>query len=120
MATKKVQIGFRVTEGLRKLIEAQALKRDLSVQDFITSAIEYYSKTPTNWDYSTTTFMKHRGVAEDQANEQHAWIDLWINFINRMPREKVLLLAETMRLDLRHYKSSRRKPQRNEKVNLEL
>jgi hypothetical protein len=99
MATKKIQIGFRATETTRKLIETEALKRDLSVQDFITCAVE-----------------KNRGITDEQIKEQQGWMSLWLKFMDRMPRAKVLLVVETIKLDLRHYKSSRRKVTRDRKT----
>jgi hypothetical protein len=116
MATKKIQIGFRATETTRKLIETEALKRDLSVQDFITCAVEYYSKTPSDWDYSASAFVKNRGITDEQIKEQQGWMSLWLKFMDRMPRAKVLLVVETIKLDLRHYKSSRRKVTRDRKT----
>ncbi len=116
MATKKIQIGFRATETTRKLIETEALKRDLSVQDFITCAVEYYSKTPSDWDYSASTFVKNRGITDEQIKERQGWMSLWLKFMDRMPRAKVLLVVETIKLDLRHYKSSRRKVTRDRKA----
>ena len=116
MTTKKTQIAFRATEATRRLIEAEALKRDLSVQDFITCAVEYYSKTPSDWDYSASTFVKNRGITDEQIKERQGWTSLWLKFMDRMPRAKVLLVVETIRLDLLHYKSSRRKVTRDQKT----
>jgi hypothetical protein len=110
MANKKTQIGFRVTEALRKRIEADCLKRGLSVQDLFTFAYEYYSKTPVKWDYSASTFVREEDEATDERVEElKSWTDLWLKYIHSMPREKILLHAEAMKLDIQHYKSSRRK-----------
>lgn len=46
MAIKKIQIGFRVNESFHKRIEAESIKRDLSVQNLITYALQYYFTIP--------------------------------------------------------------------------
>lgn len=109
MATKNTQISFRVTEAFRKTIETECIKRDLSVQDFVTYSIQYYSKTPVDWDYAAQTFATFEGSNREQVLERQSWTNLWLKYVNSMPREKIRLMAETMKLDLRHYKSSRRK-----------
>jgi hypothetical protein len=110
MANKKTQIGFRVTEAVHKRIESESLKRGLSVQNLLTASFEYYSKTPKDWEYSASTFVKADSEATDEeVAERMSWTNLWLAYINNMPREKILFFAEAMKLDLQHYKSSRRK-----------
>jgi hypothetical protein len=107
MAIKKIQIGFRVSEAFHKRIEAESIKRDLSVQDLVTCALQYYFTTPAEWDFSVSRFVT---TSEDEkASEVKDWTDIWLKYVTAMPREKILLMAATMKLDLRHYKSSRRR-----------
>jgi len=49
MATKKTQIGFRVTDAFHKRIETECMKRGLSVQDLITGSLEYYFEEALNF-----------------------------------------------------------------------
>lgn len=52
MAIKKIQIGFRVNKSFHKRIEAESIKRDLSVQDLVTYALQYYFTTPAECEYA--------------------------------------------------------------------
>lgn len=110
MAEKKTQIGFRVTEAVRKQIEVECIERGLSVQELLIASFEYYRGTPKNWDYSASTFVRVKDETSDEVlAERMSWTKLWLAYIDNMPREKILMFAEAMRLDLQHYKSSRRK-----------
>lgn len=107
MSDKKTQIGFRVTDAMRKQIEAECIKRDLSMQEFLTAAVEHFSQTPA--ESEPVYFVLGDAEPEEHTRERRRWADLWAKFMRTMPRPKILLMAETMKLDLRHYKSSRRK-----------
>src|SRR5258708_2881274 len=111
MATNKnVQIGFRVTEAFQERIRQGCISRDLSIQDLITAAVEFYLKTPPNFDYMAATFVTDDSEkSRKQAAERTGWTTLWQKYIHEMPRAKTVQLAEVMKLDLLHYRSSRRK-----------
>ena len=110
MANKKTQIGFRVTEAVHKRIESESLKRGLSVQDLLTASFEYYSKTPREWEYSASTFVKADSEATDEEiAERLTWTTLWLKYIQSVPREEILIFADAIKYRLKDYKSSRRK-----------
>jgi hypothetical protein len=110
MANKKTQIGFRVTEAVRRQVEAECLKRDLSVQDLFTASFEYYRKTPAEWDYGATAFVREGpDVTDEEIAERLTWTTLWLKYIQSVPREEILIFADAIKYRLKDYKSSRRK-----------
>lgn len=104
---KKEQINFRVSTRFRKLIEAECIGREMSLQDFITAAVKLYSQTPRG-DWRTVDILNVAHDAEG-AEESAAGVRLWARYTNTMPEEKIRLIMEVMKLDLLHYRSSRRK-----------
>lgn len=111
MAEKKVQIGFRTTEAFQRRIESECIKRELSLQDLVRYALEWYFKTPPpdDWDYADIIYHQDPESTDKERVEREKWGVLWVKYVNEMPREKILLMADVMKLDLLHYKSSRRK-----------
>jgi hypothetical protein len=110
MTEKKVQIGFRVSEAFQRRIETERLKRDLSVQDMIQFALELYFKTPVEWDFADVVYHQaNPETTSEEIQERSSWAELWVKYMNEMPLEKAQFMAEVMKLDLLHYKSSRRK-----------
>ena len=108
MAEKKTLLGVRVTESFRKRIEAERLKRKLSVQQMVQDALEYYFKTPLDWDYAKTEFyVDDSAMTKKRIDQIDTRRRLWDAYIESIPEKKIELMAETMRLDLLHYKSSR-------------
>ena len=98
------QVKFRASDRFLDLIKSECLKREMSLQELMTASIKFYSQTPAEWDVGTLfTTEREKGL------EQHNWLALWHQYIGKMPREKVLLIVEVMKLDLLHYRSSRRK-----------
>jgi hypothetical protein len=107
MPTKKMeQINFRVSARFRQLIESECIGREMSLQDFITAAVKFYSQTPRD-DWKTADILTVSYDAE--GFEEGTWVRLWAKYLNTMPEEKVRLIVEVMKLDLLHYRSSRRK-----------
>jgi hypothetical protein len=102
MANKKTQIGFRVTGAVRRQVEAECLKRGLSVQDLFTSAFEHYREETTGEEIFIN-------LDDEELTEEIGWMTLWENYIETMPREQVLIFADAMKFGLQQYKSSRRK-----------
>ena len=94
---QKHQVNVRVTDSFLNRVKSECIKREMSLQELITTAVKHYLQTPT---------LTYEVV---EPSEQDDWLSVWERFCERMPREKVLLMVEVMRLDLRHYKSSRRK-----------
>jgi hypothetical protein len=113
----KVLIGFRVSESFQKRIESECIKREMSLQDLIGTALkQFFTLTPPAssniFSAAASEFMKSLPPAEasaDERSEFEDWLGLWVKYINDMPREKVLLIVEVLKLDLLHYRSSRRK-----------
>ena len=98
------QVKFRASDRFLDLIKSECLKREMSLQELMTASIKLHSQTPAEWDVGTL-FTTER----EQGIEQHNRLALWHQYIEKMPGEKVLLIEKVMRLDLLHYKSSRRK-----------
>ena len=109
MAEKKVQIGFRVTEAFQRRMETERIKREISTQDMIQTALKFWFDTPRDQDSWTHADIRFIDAKDKEDQEATAWISLFEKYIDKMPREKVLFLVEMMKLDLSHYKSSRRK-----------
>ena len=102
---QKHQVNFRVTDSLLTRIKSECIKREMSLQELITASVKFYAQTPPD-DWRSGTLYIHD---DEEGDEQNDWMTLWQKYFREMPREKVLLMVEVMRLDLRHYKSSRRK-----------
>lgn len=110
MPENKTLIGFRVSESFRKRMEVERIKRRVSMQDMIKYALELYFQTPVEWDSAKTTYYTgQEALSKKEADEFNSWTDLWEAYINGMPRQKTLFMAEAMKMDLLHYQSSRRK-----------
>jgi hypothetical protein len=77
----------------------------------IVDALELYFQTPREgYAYVTAAVMMDDSEdAQQHAAESRAWADLWLRYLHEMPRQKIVQLAEVLKLDLLHYKSSRRK-----------
>lgn len=118
---KTEQVNFRVSPGFRQRIESECIRRETSVQDFITTAIKgLMTFVPTEHSAegvgiisaNCAQFLKSvppAEVSEEERSEFQDWLGLWVKYCNDMPREKVLLIVEVLKLDLLHYRSSRRK-----------
>jgi hypothetical protein len=105
---RKEQINFRVSARFRRRIESECIKRDISLQDLLTTALKFYFQTPPE-DWKTAEYVAMSFSDDDEASEEGAWVQLWVKYINAMPEEKSRLMADVMKLDLLHFRSSRRK-----------
>jgi hypothetical protein len=106
----KVLVGVRVSKRFRDRIDAECVRRDLSLQELIIAALKLYFATPRQWDYADVTFVvDDDNVSEQQAAERNSWGGLWERYLDRMPREKIELMVSAMKWDLLAKKSSRRK-----------
>src|SRR3990170_1637266 len=85
---QKHQVNFRVTDSFLNRIKSECIKREMSLQELITTALKHYLHT------STLTYVLQ------EPSEQDDWLSLWERYCERMPREKVLLVVEVMKLDL--------------------
>jgi len=109
---KKVLVGVRVPAAFHRRIQAECVRRDLSMQELLTAALKFYFKTPIGqWEPVNVEVL----VADEQAfdrdgTEDEVWSDLWEKYRKRMPREKIEVFTGAMQFDLRTLKSSRRKP----------
>jgi hypothetical protein len=110
IADKRIQLAFRVSEREHKRIQSQCISREVSMQDLILHALKFYFQTPpSDWATADIAFMTVTDDETGTKNEQTEWLMLWTKYTNKMPREKVLLMAEVMKMDLQLLKSSRRK-----------
>lgn len=106
MPAEKNQVKFRCSDRFLQRIKSECIKRETTVQDLVTAALKIYFRTPNEWNTADVAFLT---FDEDAKSEQHDWVSLWAKYFSKMPREKVLLIVEVMKLDLLHYRSSRRK-----------
>jgi hypothetical protein len=97
------QVKFRASDRFLGFIKSECMKREMSLQDLITAALKVYMETPVDW--TTASFI----TFDEENTERYQWVEHWVDYIEKMPREKALLMVEVMKLDLLHYKSSRRK-----------
>ncbi|MDP2999602.1 MAG: hypothetical protein Q8N47_19080 [Bryobacterales bacterium] len=111
---KKVLVGVRVPESFQRRIQSECLRRDLSLQEMVVDALKLYFRTPLEWDYATTTYVRHgeeegQPLAEEEVARRNSWIGLWAKYVNAMPEEKIEVLTRAMEWDLLAQKSSQRK-----------
>jgi hypothetical protein len=106
MPPEKNQVKFRCSDRFLQRIKSECIKREMTVQDLVTGALRIYFQSPDEWNMADLAFIT---FDEDAKSEQHDWVGLWVKYFSKMPREKVLLMVEVMKLDLLHYGSSRRK-----------
>ena len=102
------QINFRVSARFRQRIESECIKRDMSLRNLITTALRFYFQTPPE-DWEKADMIAMAFSDDERGAEERVWVQLWIKFMNAMPEEKTRLMVEVMKLDLLHYRSSRRK-----------
>jgi len=105
---RREQIKFRVSARFRQRIESECIKRDMSLQDVVTTALKFYFQTPRE-DWEKADLIAMAFSDDKRGTEERDWVQLWIKFMNAMPEEKTRLMVEIMKLDLLHYRSSRRK-----------
>ena len=60
MRKNERQVKFYCSEGFFKRLDAEKLKRDITLQEMIMDALTIYFKTPTEWDHAVTTFYTHQ------------------------------------------------------------
>jgi hypothetical protein len=108
MPDQKIQVGFRVKKKLYERLKAESIARDLSAQDLMAAALEFYLDTPRQWDYVAAHFVTGDSKeTQDRVAERETWTRLWHRYMNYMPHPKTVQMAEIMALDLEHYRSSR-------------
>lgn len=105
---ERQQINFRASGRFRQRIESECIKREMSLQDLITTALKFYFQTPRE-DWEKADLIAMAFSDDERGAEERVWVQLWIKFMNAMPEEKTRLMVEVMKLDLLHYRSSRRK-----------
>lgn len=113
---KKVPVSVRVAESFRRRVQSECVRRDMSLQELVVAALRFYFRTPTDWDYAATTFIR-RGeedeeLLEEEAAKRNAWLGLWVKYTDLMPEEKIEVMTRAMEWDLRAQKSARRKSAR--------
>ena len=107
MAEKRKLLGFRAPLRFHRRIESECIKREMSFQDLVTNALKVYFQTPPGeWGQANVAFIT---FPEDKKDEEQDWMQLWMNYMNKMPQEKTELMAKAMKFDLLQHKSSRRK-----------
>jgi hypothetical protein len=104
---KKEQINFRVSARFRQRIESECIKREISLQDLVTTALKFYfeeSPQPEGW-----IIIDAIPLPFPSGSEENDWVHMFVKYVRKMPHEKSQLIAEVLKLDLLHYRSSRRK-----------
>jgi hypothetical protein len=117
------QISFHCTKEFSDLVHREKVRRGMSIQDMITTALTEYFARPTAEDLRQThaqeerlakKLEKHGRISEDEffaspARQAQRFIDLCVKYFQRMPAAKRQILEEFIILDLKHYASSRLK-----------
>jgi hypothetical protein len=111
---EKMQFGFRVTPAFHKRMQEEALRRDISLQDMILDALQLYFKTPVeDWDWGVATYIRYgEGVSDSDVELRNRWVDLFVRYLNEMPKKKAEFLVEFMKTDLKQSVGTRRKKAR--------
>ena len=105
------QVSFHCTQEFYGQIQAEKVRRALTIQEMILKALSDYFKTP-----SSDAPPRVRMVA-NPAPSRHGragydldrWTDLCAKYFHQMPRAKRAVLEEFIILDLKHYASARLK-----------
>jgi len=100
------RVGVRIPESFHQRIQSECLRRDLSLQEMVVDALKLYFRTPLEWDYATTTCVRHgeeegQPLPEEEVARRNSWIGLWAKYVNAMPEEKIEVLTRAMEWDLR-------------------
>jgi hypothetical protein len=112
-------LGVRLPESVRKRLEAEGIKRHVSIQEMVRCGLELYFSTPEEWTNVEMKFSEDDpAISRREADRLNTLANLWEAYVDQMPAEKVDLVAETLKLDLLHYGSSRRKTAKGRRVRL--
>jgi hypothetical protein len=110
MSNARIQMIVRLTEEFRQVMEEEGIRRHSSFQQMIMDGLKLLYATPPDYELAAATFVKRDSNATpEQVAERKRWTALWQRYMNEMPHVKAAQLAEVMKLDLLHYRSSRRK-----------
>ncbi|MBE0659923.1 MAG: hypothetical protein IH602_19675 [Bryobacteraceae bacterium] len=110
---KKVLVGVRVPEQFHSRISFECLRREVSLQQLVMDALRFYFKAPLGVEAMTMTYFQP-GQTESIKTEGTSRLndprtDVWLRYIQSMPREKVEVLTKAMEWDLQAQKSARSK-----------
>src|SRR5579864_7372518 len=107
---KKVLVGARVPAPFHRRIQTECVRREMSAQELVVTALKVYFKMPVEWDRAEIKFYQDDpNYTQKQADERNVWTDLWDRYTTQMPREKIQIMTRAMEWDLTMQKSSRRK-----------
>jgi hypothetical protein len=95
---RKILLAARVSRKLHERVQSECVRREWSVQELITTAVELFLEMP----YEKYEFV--RLTPSDSLP-----MKLWSTYMEKMPEEKIELMMNAMRWDLRMKKSSRRR-----------
>jgi hypothetical protein len=112
------QVSFYCTQELLDQLRIEKVRRDLTIQEMITTALaEYIRRSPAEAqrprDAESPEKTEQRRLApaaevQDDYETQRQ-LDLCSKYFRRMPKAKRTILEEFIVLDLKHYGSSRLK-----------
>lgn len=115
-AAKQVLVGVRVSPNFHRRIHTECVRRGQSLQDLVTTALEFYFKTTVSQPaVSNSPYVELKPppggfkLMAATAQEFQAWLGLWEKYVEQMPREKIDIMVNAMEWDLLTQKSSRRK-----------
>lgn len=115
------QISFYCEESFWNTIQAEKVRRGMTIQSMATEALLDFFARPSEQDIEEHRKQEVRvakkleetgRVSWDELPprfELHRWIDLCVRYHQRMPKAKKQILEEFIILDLKHYASSRLK-----------
>jgi hypothetical protein len=111
---KTVLIGARVPETFHRRIQSECVQREMSLQAIIVSALEhYFRKSPAGLRQAEVRFrVDAPKLTDEDTAERIAWSGLWAKYMDKMPREKIEIMANVFKWELQMLRSSRRKPVR--------
>lgn len=102
-----VLMAARVSRQFHERAQAECVRREMSIQSLITSAVEAYISSPLHGDMTgQPPHIITLGTLDLYAEPR---IRLWSTYLDKMPEDKIETMVSAMKWDLLMKKSARRK-----------
>jgi hypothetical protein len=94
----KVLLAARVSRPFHERVQSECIRREWSLQELVTTAIELFLEMP---------YEKYKFITIDTAQSMRT--KLWSTYLEKMPDDKIEIMLNAMKWDLQMKKSARRK-----------
>jgi hypothetical protein len=115
------QVIFECPESFRRRLYEEKLKRRMSIKRLIMEAVEeqwFYAVEEQRFSAEEQRFSADKGeilvlTPDPEADEREHWGEMFVEYMERCPPQKVQLLQSVIKEDLKIYKSRRAGRKRN-------